>query len=178
MQFCHTTKCHRCLKPAIPINWSSISRLQRVWRHVVERLWTECPMCPMWTEYLNALDRRVLQRVPVPANIQRLCTAIVEEWDNITQTTINSLYAKEMCRTVWGKWWSHQILTGPYLFLRYPWPTDAYLYSQKYILRLGPNEFISFVWFPFMNCNSIKSLKLLHVAFTCLFSKLLCVLPI
>ena len=22
------------------------------------------------------------------------------------------LYAKEMCCTVWGKWWSHQILTG------------------------------------------------------------------
>ncbi len=22
------------------------------------------------------------------------------------------LYAKEMCRTAWGKWWSHQILTG------------------------------------------------------------------
>jgi transposase len=32
----------------------------------------------------------VRQRVPVPANIQHLHTAI-EEWDNITQATINSL---------------------------------------------------------------------------------------
>ncbi len=24
----------------------------------------------------------------------------------------DQLYAKEMCCTVWGKWWSHQILTG------------------------------------------------------------------
>ena len=37
----------------------------------------------------DALDHRVRQRVPVPANIQQLCTAI--EWDNIPQATINSL---------------------------------------------------------------------------------------
>jgi hypothetical protein len=37
------------------------------------------------------LDRRVLQSVPVPANIQQLRTAIEEEWDNIPQATINSL---------------------------------------------------------------------------------------
>ncbi len=28
----------------------------------------------------DALDRRIRQRVPVPANIQQLCTAIEEEW--------------------------------------------------------------------------------------------------
>jgi transposase len=39
----------------------------------------------------DALDRRVRQRVPVPANIQQLRTAIEEEWDNITQATINNL---------------------------------------------------------------------------------------
>ena len=39
----------------------------------------------------DALVRRVKQRVPVPANIQQLCTAIEKEWDNIPQTTINSL---------------------------------------------------------------------------------------
>jgi hypothetical protein len=38
---------------------------------------------------LDALDRRAQQRVPVPANIQQLRTAI-EEW-NIPQATINSL---------------------------------------------------------------------------------------
>jgi hypothetical protein len=28
-----------------------------------------------------------IDRVPVPTNIQQLCTAIEEEWDNITQST-------------------------------------------------------------------------------------------
>ena len=44
------------------------------------------------TEHVwDALDRLVRQRVPVPANIQLLRTAIEEEWDNIPQATINSL---------------------------------------------------------------------------------------
>ncbi len=34
---------------------------------------------------------RILQRVPVPANIQQLRTAIEEEWTNIPQATINNL---------------------------------------------------------------------------------------
>ena len=78
---------------------------------------------------------------------------------------------KEMCPATWGKWWSNQILTiffihAPTFFLRYLWPTDAYLYSQSCeIHRLGPNECIVIDWFPYINCNSIKSFKLLHVAF-------------
>ncbi|KAL0190518.1 hypothetical protein M9458_013216, partial [Cirrhinus mrigala] len=49
----------------------------------------------------DALDRRIRQRVPVPANIQQLRTAIEEEWTNIPQATINNLsnYTKEMCCT-------------------------------------------------------------------------------
>jgi hypothetical protein len=39
----------------------------------------------------DALAQRVRQRVPVPGNIQQLCTAIEEEWENIPQATINSL---------------------------------------------------------------------------------------
>ena len=39
----------------------------------------------------HALDQRVRQRVPVPANIQQLRTAIEEDLDNIPQATINSL---------------------------------------------------------------------------------------
>ncbi|KAL0182723.1 hypothetical protein M9458_022098, partial [Cirrhinus mrigala] len=38
-----------------------------------------------------ALDRRIRQRVPLPANIQQLRTAIEEEWTNIPQATINNL---------------------------------------------------------------------------------------
>ncbi len=36
-------------------------------------------------------DWRIRQRVPVPANIQQLRTAIEEEWTNIQQDTINNL---------------------------------------------------------------------------------------
>ncbi len=39
----------------------------------------------------DALDRRIRQRVPVPANIQQLHTAIEEEWTSIPQATINNL---------------------------------------------------------------------------------------
>ncbi|KAL0166097.1 hypothetical protein M9458_037941, partial [Cirrhinus mrigala] len=39
----------------------------------------------------DSLDRRIRQRVPVPANIQQLHTAIEEEWTNISQATINNL---------------------------------------------------------------------------------------
>uniref|UniRef100_A0A8C8H1E7 [histone H3]-trimethyl-L-lysine(4) demethylase n=1 Tax=Oncorhynchus tshawytscha TaxID=74940 RepID=A0A8C8H1E7_ONCTS len=39
----------------------------------------------------NALDRLVQLRVPVPDNVQQLCTVVAEEWDNIPQATINSL---------------------------------------------------------------------------------------
>jgi hypothetical protein len=48
----------------------------------------------------DALDRRVRQSVPVPANIQQLCTAIEEEWDNIPQASINSLINSKQRRCV------------------------------------------------------------------------------
>jgi hypothetical protein len=37
----------------------------------------------------DALDLCVQQRVPVHTNIQQLCTAIEEEWDNVPQATIS-----------------------------------------------------------------------------------------
>ncbi|KAL7847841.1 hypothetical protein AOLI_G00225590 [Acnodon oligacanthus] len=44
------------------------------------------------TEHVwDALDRRIRQRVPVPANIQQLRTATEEEWTNIPQAIINNL---------------------------------------------------------------------------------------
>ena len=59
----------------------------------------------------------------------------------------------------------------PYLFLRYMWPTDAYLYSQSCeIHRLVSNKCIQIDWFPYMNYNSVKSFKLSHVAFMFLIS--------
>ncbi len=38
----------------------------------------------------DALDQRVRQRVPIPANIQQLHTAIEEEWADIPQAKINN----------------------------------------------------------------------------------------
>ena len=55
------------------------------------------------TEHVwDALDRRVRQRVPVPANIQQLRTVNEEEWDNIPQTW----------KEVWHCMVVTQILTG------------------------------------------------------------------
>ncbi len=52
---------------------------------------------------------------PVHANILQLHRAI-ERGEDQHSTGHNQqpdqLYAKEMCCTEWGKWWSHQILTG------------------------------------------------------------------
>ncbi len=48
----------------------------------------------------DALDRRIRQSVPVPANIQQLRTAIEEEWTNIPQATINNLIKSIRSRCV------------------------------------------------------------------------------
>ena len=88
-------------------------------------------------------------------------------WSTLCEGDV-SRWMRKMVVTPEADWFSDQ---RPYLFLRYLWPTDAYLYSQLCeIHRLRPNEFMSIVWFPYMNCNSVKSLKLLNVAFIFLFS--------
>ena len=55
--------------------------------------------CHKFKHVWDALDHRVQQRIPVPANIQQLRTAIEEEWDNIPQATINNLinYTRRRC---------------------------------------------------------------------------------
>jgi transposase len=47
----------------------------------------------------GALDLRIRQCVPVPANIQQLHKAIEEAWDNIPRYSQqpDQLYVKEMC---------------------------------------------------------------------------------
>jgi hypothetical protein len=56
-------------------------------------------------------------------------------------------------------------------FLGCLWPTDAHQCSKSCkIHRLWTNAFISIDWFPYMSCNSVKSLKMLHVVFLFLFS--------
>jgi len=48
----------------------------------------------------DALDRRIRQRIPVPANIQQIRTAIEEEWTNIPQATIDNLISSMRRRCV------------------------------------------------------------------------------
>ena len=121
----------------------------------------------------DALDRRC---VLVLCNIHQLLTAIEEEWDNIPQVTINSRINSMrrsvsrcmMQMVVTSDWYSNP---RTYVFLRNQWPTYTYLYSQSCEIHiLGPNEYISIDWFPYMNCNSIKSLAFLCVVFLFFFS--------
>jgi hypothetical protein len=51
-----------------------------------------------------------------------------------------------------------------------PGPAMAVLLPRHEIPRLEPNWFISIDWFPYMNINSVKSLKLLHDVFIFVFS--------
>ena len=119
----------------------------------------------------DALDRRAWQRVPVPPNIQQLRTALKRNGTTFHRpqsTTWSTLCegdvvwcVRQMVITPDTDWFSDPC---PYLFFkRYLWP-DAYLYSQSCeIHRLRPNLFISIDWFPYMNCNWVKSFKLFHV---------------
>ncbi len=69
----------------------------------------------------DALDRRIWQRVPVPANIQQLRTAIEEEWTQHStghNQQPDQLYAKEMCCTTWGK----MVVTPDYWLVFWPPP--------------------------------------------------------
>jgi hypothetical protein len=119
----------------------------------------------------DALDWRVWQRVPT--NIQQLCTVIEEEWDNIQQATINSLINSMWRRCVMldeANCIFYHIWTG--FLIHSPTFFKGICDQQMHICipRLGSNLFISIDWFPYMNCNSVKSLKLLHVALMFLFS--------
>ena len=73
---------------------------------------------------------------------------------------------------LWGKTQSYWMgLAAKWVGLCPPRPIHGCTPAQLgEIHRLGPNEFISIDWFPYMNCNSLKSLKLWHVVFVSLFS--------
>ena len=73
----------------------------------------------------------------------------------------DQLYVKEMFRAAWGKWWSHQILTGFTIHA----PTlkkkknvgicdqQMHICQSCAIRRLGPNNVFSIDWFPYLwNC--------------------------
>ena len=82
-----------------------------------------------------------------------------------SETVYISVYNKA---PLWGKTNSDFLGMAPkWPFQAHPWLRPA---QSCKIHWLGPNLFISIDWYPYMNCNSVKSLKLLHVAFIFLFS--------
>ena len=112
------------------------------------------------------LDQHARQRVP--SNVTQPLKGSRTTF-HMLQSTAWSIHA--MCHAALGKWWSHQILTGfpihAPIFFKVS-VTEAYLSSQSCeIHRLGPNAFILIDGFPYMNCNSIKTLKLLHIFVQC-----------
>ncbi len=73
----------------------------------------------------DALDRRIRQLVPVPANIQQLHIAIEEEWTNIQQATINNL-VNSMRRRCVALREANGGYTRYWLVFRPPWTPPQY----------------------------------------------------
>ena len=62
------------------------------------RIMSKCSIWPPYSPDLNpiehlwdALDRRVRKRVNVPNNVAQLQLALIQEWNNIPQRTIDNL---------------------------------------------------------------------------------------
>ena len=119
----------------------------------------------------DALYRRVQHRVPVLANIQQLRTAIEKEWNNIPQTTINSLINSMRRRYVvlheangghtryWLVFWSM-----PLPFFNGICIQQMHIYIRSHVQSIDKGIMILFQWTIIeMNCKSVKSWKLLHV---------------
>ena len=141
MQFCVTKQCYRCqvlrecaigiltagmstraVAREFDVNFSVISHLQRrfrdfsskykrpynrrprVWRHVGERF-----------AEVNVVEQMVVVGLwygqVFPANSHSHWRGVWQHSTGHNQQP-DQLYVKEMCCAVWGKWWSHQTLTG------------------------------------------------------------------
>ncbi len=53
----------------------------------------------------------VFQFLPISSNFTQHWRGVDQHYSGHNQQP-DQLYVKEMCCTAWGKWWSHQILTG------------------------------------------------------------------
>ncbi len=86
----------------------------------------------------DALDRRIQQRVPVPANIQQLRTAIEEEWTNIPQATINNLI--NFMRKRW------QMVVTPDWFLEWPFRVASLRHTCAIIMLSNQHLDMPHLW--------------------------------
>ena len=115
----------------------------------------------------DALDWRVRQCVPVPPISSNFAQPLKRSGKTFHRPQLTAWAT--LCE---GEVWRcmRQMVFTPdtdCFFLRYLWPTDAYLYFQSCeIHRLGLNAFISTHWFPYMNCNNSN----IFVEFIFLFS--------
>ena len=118
----------------------------------------------------------VFQFPPISSNFG---LAIEEEWDNIPQATINSLIQsmRRKCVVLYDangghiRYWLVFWFTPPFFLGTISMTNRPILvFPVVKSISLGPNELISFDWFPYTNCYSVKSFKLSHVAFIFWFS--------
>ena len=110
----------------------------------------------------DALDWRVRQCVPVLANIQQLCTVIEEEWDNIPQATINTQIScmRRRCVALHTRYWLVFWSTPLTFFLKVS-VTNRCISVFPVMWKIRAK----WIYCNLLSCNSVKYLKLLHVAF-------------
>ncbi len=72
--------------------------------------WTCHPLSMFGMLWIGVYDS-VFQFLPISSNFAQPLKRMDQHSTGHNQQP-DQLYAKEMCCTVWGKWWSHQILTG------------------------------------------------------------------
>ncbi len=113
----------------------------------------------------DALDRHIRQRVPVPANIQQLRTAIEEEWTNIPQATINNLI-----NSMWRRW---QMVVTP----------DTDWFSRIFFFIFERNrpfvyiEKVLDLWVPLMKKWGQKQKCCVYIFVQCMSNSMLAELP-
>ncbi len=96
----------------------------------------------------DALDQCIWQRVPLPANIQQLLTAIEEEWTNIPQNTINNLINSMWRRCVTlreanGGHTRYWLVLGPYNTVKLhilEWPFIVTSLRHTYAIIMLSNQ--------------------------------------
>ena len=148
----------RAVTKEFNVNFSTISCLQHCFREFVStsnqpHICRPCVWCRVGGQFA---DVSVVNRVSHGGGGVTVWVGINygQRIHNIILSMANWMHRNTMTRS-WGPF-----------FLRYLWPTDAYLYSPSCeIHRLGPISFISIGLLPYMNCNSVKFLNLLHVVF-------------
>ena len=112
-------------------------------------------------------------------HVARICTQFLEA-ENVPilpWAAYSQMYHPlSMCEMLWINVYDRQRVPGPtyWQFWSKPLPFLKVSVTNRcmsvFLVMWNPYECISIDWFPYMNCNLVKSLKFLHVAFLSFFS--------